>query len=128
MEPAMGNLKTVQNQIAMSKQRLFSYGTLQQRNVQVSTFGRELHGQADRVIGYILAVIEIQDPEVRRVSGKNWHPILKFTGSFRHQVPGTVFELDDSELIRADAYEVDSYQRVEAPMANGGRAWVYVSK
>lgn len=112
----------------MGKHRLFSYGTLQQSDVQISTFGRKLSGEADRIIGYILAMIEIRDNEVRRVSGKDVHPILKFTGSFRHQVPGTVFELEESDLAKADAYEVDSYQRVEAPLVNGGRAWVYVSK
>jgi hypothetical protein len=112
----------------MGMHRLFSYGTLQQREVQINTFGRELRGEADRIIGYILAMIEIRDAEVKRVSGKNLHPILKFTGSFRHQVPGTVYELEETDLARADTYEVDSYQRVEAPLANGGKAWVYVSK
>ena len=35
-------------------QLLFSYGTLRQREVQLATFGRELDGYVDAVIGYEL--------------------------------------------------------------------------
>ena len=31
---------------------LFSYGTLQDKAVQLANFGRELNGQADRMPGY----------------------------------------------------------------------------
>ena len=31
---------------------LFSYGTLQDKAVQLSNFGRELVGNADRMLGY----------------------------------------------------------------------------
>jgi Ni/Co efflux regulator RcnB len=30
--------------------------------------------------------------------------------------------------VRADEYEVDDYQRVEAPLASGGSAWVYAGR
>lgn len=35
-------------------EKLFSYGTLQQETVQLSTFGRKLQGTADVLIGYHL--------------------------------------------------------------------------
>lgn len=112
----------------MTMHQLFSYGTLQQREVQLETFGRYLIGRPDSVIGYIATVVEIDDPEVIRISGRSRHPMLRYTGSYRHQVPGTVFEISTEELSLADAYEVACYQRVEGNLASGGKAWVYVER
>jgi hypothetical protein len=41
-------------------------------------------------------------------------------------VPGALFEISDAELAHADAYEVGAYVRVEARLASGLEAWVYV--
>ena len=65
----------------MSDQRtvlLFSYGTLQLDEVQLSSFGRLLEGQADAMVGYRQSQIEITDPEVIKTSGKRFHPIDEF--------------------------------------------------
>jgi gamma-glutamylcyclotransferase (GGCT)/AIG2-like uncharacterized protein YtfP len=43
-------------------------------------------------------------------------------------VPGTVFEVTEEELSQADAYEADDYERVQAPLESGGRAWVYIER
>ena len=37
-----------------------------------------------------------------------------------------MFEITEAELESADAYEVDAYKRVLAPLASGRSAWVYV--
>lgn len=58
---------------------LFSYGTLQQKEVQIANFGRELLGKKDILQGYIVGEIEITDERVLRESGKAIHPILRFT-------------------------------------------------
>src|SRR5665213_3961650 len=55
---------------------LFSYGTLQQEGVQMSSFGRLLQGADDALPGYRQSTIEIADPEVVRKSGKRFHPIV----------------------------------------------------
>lgn len=39
---------------------LFSYGTLQQENVQMAVFGRLLHGQKDELVGFEQALIRIE--------------------------------------------------------------------
>jgi hypothetical protein len=39
-----------------------------------------------------------------------------------------VFELSVDELARADAYEVEDYMRIEALLASGRRAFVYVDR
>ncbi len=105
---------------------LFSYGTLRQENVQLTTFGRLLVGNEDALVGFEQSMVKIDDEEVVATSGKTHHPIVKSTGNAEDRVPGTVFEVSDSELEHADAYEVAAYQRVSAKLASGKQAWVYV--
>ena len=107
-------------------QLLFSYGTLQQRDVQLATFGRALSGLADELVGFRQSLVRITDPEVIRTSGKDRHPIVRQTGVEADRVAGTVFEITEEELANADRYEVSDYQRVSAPLASGRTAWVYV--
>ena len=105
---------------------LFSYGTLQQEEVQFSTFGRRLTGAPDSLVGFLIAEVRIEDPEMVATSGKEFHPIARRTGAFNHRVPGTVFEVTEDELQHSDAYEVDAYKRIETVLASGKSAWVYV--
>lgn len=105
---------------------LFSYGTLQQRDVQLATFGRELSGTADQLVGFELSMVKIEDPEVVKTSGKTHHPIIRQTGGPEHRVDGTALEVSQEELAHADRYEVSDYKRVSAPLATGRTAWVYV--
>jgi gamma-glutamylcyclotransferase (GGCT)/AIG2-like uncharacterized protein YtfP len=105
---------------------LFSYGTLRDPAVQQANFGRELAGREDRIIGFRLDVLEVTDPRVISVSGQAHHPILVATGDPTDSIAGSVLELTDDELLRADAYEVVDYRRVEASLASGDNAWVYV--
>lgn len=106
--------------------RIFSYGTLQQSNVQLATFGRLLSGVPDSIIGFQQSQVAIDDPDVVRTSGKTHHPIVRYTGEQEHRVAGTVFEITDEELLLADKYEVAAYRRVLAPVSSGGTAWAYV--
>ncbi len=105
---------------------LFSYGTLQQDDVQRSTFGRLLSGQADVLPGYSQDMVAIDDPDVVATSGKTHHPIVKHSGVAGDRVAGTVFEISDAELAQADRYEVAAYRRVAVTLASGLAAWVYV--
>jgi gamma-glutamylcyclotransferase (GGCT)/AIG2-like uncharacterized protein YtfP len=105
---------------------LFSYGTLQQDNVQLATFGRLLHGQKDELVCFEQSLVEIEDAQVVATSGKTHHPIVKWSGRRESRVSGTVFEITDAELADADRYEVAAYKRVAALLASGREAWVYV--
>src|SRR6478672_8261729 len=60
---------------------LFSYGTLQQRDVQLATYGRALEGSPDTLVGYRLASLIISDPRVVEISGKPIHTIARETGA-----------------------------------------------
>lgn len=109
-------------------EKLFSYGTLQLLSVQKETFGRALAGQKDSLIGYELAEIKIKDEDVIKTSGKDIHPILKYSGHEADRVEGTIFDITPSELSQADTYEVEEYIRVKAKFESGTEAWVYVCK
>ena len=107
-------------------EKLFSYGTLQQEGVQLSTFGRKLAGTQDALVGYKLSMLKITDPHVLTTSGKEFHPIVTFTGHEEDSVEGTVFEVTQEEILRADSYEVGDYKRVFASLRSENSAWVYV--
>ena len=105
---------------------LFSYGTLQQPEVQLATYGRTLSGTVDALRGYLLVPLEISDPHVVAISGKAVHTIACATGSPDDHIRGMLFEISKAELHAADAYEVAVYARVEVVLESGRTAWVYV--
>jgi gamma-glutamylcyclotransferase (GGCT)/AIG2-like uncharacterized protein YtfP len=105
---------------------LFSYGTLQQDNVQLATFGRLLRGHPDALVGFEQSAIRIEDPQTVALSGKSDHLIVRFNGRSESRVAGTVFEITDEELASADRYEVADYKRIATTLASGRQAWVYV--
>jgi hypothetical protein len=109
-------------------ERLFSYGTLQLPEVQQATFGRLLLGAPDALVGFAQEMVEITDPDVLAKSGQRFHPIVKQTSNPTDRVPGVVFEITAAELAASDAYEVGDYARVEAQLASGLNAWVYVQR
>jgi gamma-glutamylcyclotransferase (GGCT)/AIG2-like uncharacterized protein YtfP len=105
---------------------LFSYGTLQQPEVQLATFGRELTGHRDAIVGFDLDYVTITDPHVVATSGSDRHPILRPTERVDAHVDGMVFAITQAELAAADEYEVDDYRRIAVPLRCGSTAWVYV--
>jgi gamma-glutamylcyclotransferase (GGCT)/AIG2-like uncharacterized protein YtfP len=107
--------------------RLFSYGTLQQREVQLANYGRELEGEADVLRRYRLGEVEIDDPDVVSVSGKAVHTIAVPSSNPSDRIAGTVYLLTPEELEASDAYETDAYTRVEVTLDSGCRAFVYVA-
>ena len=105
---------------------LFSYGTLQDEEVQLSLFGRTLVGRKDYLLGYEHALDRVDGPDFARTSGATHHAILRPADSDAARVEGTALEVTDAELERADKYEPVEYKRVVASLASGGQAWVYV--
>jgi hypothetical protein len=69
---------------------LFSYGTLQRGDVQLSTFGRLLQGRRDELPGF----------ELDASGGVHANVVRTDSGDSR--VSGTVFEVTDAKLAAAD--------------------------
>jgi hypothetical protein len=105
---------------------LFSYGTLQQREVQLATYGRELAGTPDILAGYRLEDVLIDDPAVVGLSGKAVHTIARQSRDPEDLIPGMLFELTDPELVATDDYETSAYNRIEVTLESGRKAFVYV--
>jgi len=114
--------------VSARSERLFSYGTLQLESVQRAQFGRVLDGVADALVGFRQDMVEITDPDVVAMSGQRFHPIVSRTGDAADRVAGMIFQITPEELAAADAYEVSDYERVEAPLASGLSAWIYVKR
>jgi len=99
---------------------LFSYGTLQDRNVQIANFGRELTGREDALPGYARRLVSI---------GQSYYANAEASSNLEDSVPGTVFEITEQELDAADKYEEDTeYGRISVTLSSGAQAWVYVKK
>lgn len=94
---------------------LFSYGSLQRPDIQLSTFGRLLDGHPDALVGY-------------EAGQSGPHANAVFNGRSASRVPGTAFDVTDAELGAADRYELaDNYARVAVVLASGTHAWVYTA-
>ena len=105
---------------------LFSYGTLQLRELQRTLFGRELIGQPDALAGYAVSPLLITDPDVIAKSGTAHHTIVRATGNPRDEVAGTVYQITQADLDAADAYEVADTRRVSLRLKSGIDAFVYL--
>jgi gamma-glutamylcyclotransferase (GGCT)/AIG2-like uncharacterized protein YtfP len=106
---------------------LFSYGTLQSRNVQIALFGRELRGREDALPGYTRRILNIMAPEVAALTRESHLVTVEPSTNGEEVVYGTVFIITDEELSAADRYEASAgYRRVCVTLRSGDRAWVYV--
>lgn len=107
--------------------KLFSYGSLQQEDVQLATFGRRLSGHADALVGWEPSLVKIDDPAIAARVGRSHHANVTFSGNQERRVPGMAFEVTDGELGSVDDYEdAFAYVRVAVLLASGLQAWAYV--
>jgi RimJ/RimL family protein N-acetyltransferase len=107
--------------------RIFSYGTLQEEKVQLSTFGRLLNGQKDELPAFQRSLVKIEHPAAVAEFGKTHYDNVKWTGQNKDRVSGALFDITDAEISAADEYERDAdYSRMPVTLASGARAWVYL--
>ncbi len=97
-------------------QNLFSYGSLQQEEVQKTILGRTLKGKSALLKGYRISE--------KKIYGK--YPLIERSPQPTDSVEGTVFKVSNFELYEIDHYESEAYQRVRVKLGSGINAWVYV--
>ena len=106
---------------------LFSYGTLQKKNVQIANFGRELTGREDVLPGYVRRMVAIADPKVAALIGESHYANAEPSSNPQDAVCGAVFQITEQELAAADKYEeAAEYRRISVKLRSGDQAWVYV--
>jgi gamma-glutamylcyclotransferase (GGCT)/AIG2-like uncharacterized protein YtfP len=99
---------------------LFSYGSLQEEGVQLTTFGRRLLGHRDELPRFVRVSLELENPDVVVAN-------VVFDDDEASRVPGTVYEISDDELASVDAFEAPfAYHRIAVTLTSGQEAWVYV--
>jgi gamma-glutamylcyclotransferase (GGCT)/AIG2-like uncharacterized protein YtfP len=107
---------------------LFAYGTLQDPAVQTAVFGHALGaGAPDRLSGFRLSHIPVDDLQVTAETGLTHYPILIPTTDDAPPVPGRLYPRTPADLTAADAYEGEAYRRVWVRTEAGAEAWVYVA-
>lgn len=97
---------------------LFSYGTLQDPEVQEQLFGRKLKAEPDELLGYELSSQKAYGQYPQIAKAQNAHA----------KVVGLALELSDKDLEHADHYEGPEYTRISIRLKSGKQAWAYVAK
>jgi gamma-glutamylcyclotransferase (GGCT)/AIG2-like uncharacterized protein YtfP len=100
---------------------LFAYGTLKDKDIQETIFGRLLKGTPDALQGYQLDSIQIEEE-----FGVASYPIIVPNSQSESPIEGVVYEITDHEIQLADTYEGISYKRTQVQLQSGKLAWVYI--
>ena len=111
----------------MPTELLFSYGTLQKREIQITHFGRELTGRADTLPGYRRRMLTVTEPSVIELTGETQTPTAEPSSGAGDSIAGVVFEITPDELAAVDKYEhAARYRRLRVTLSSGAEAWLYV--
>lgn len=110
----------------ITKNYLFSYGTLQLERVQRETYGRKLKGFKDNLKNFKIEQLEIFDESLLQKSGQQFHPIATPSQNKNDSIQGVIYEITEQELLETDKYEVSDYKRVLETFKYSKKAWVYI--
>ena len=104
-------------------EKLFSYGTLRDGDVQRAVFGRTVDASPDLLAGYRLASVRISNWEAAAISGGDVQ--LTLVAGEGEPIEGSVLNVTEEELRRADSYEPKEFKRMQVRLCSGIEAWVY---
>ncbi|AOZ98288.1 MAG TPA: gamma-glutamylcyclotransferase family protein [Flavobacterium sp.] len=102
-------------------EKLFAYGTLKNKEIQENIFGRTLKGTPDRLIGFVINYIEIEEE-----FGLEKYPIIVATNNPDDIVTGVVYDISEKDVYLADTYEGLHYKRIEVTLESLQTAWAYI--
>jgi hypothetical protein len=106
---------------------IFSYGTLRQPEVQRAVFGRLLDGDPDSLTGFRIDHVAITDPAAIGASGSEVHLTLRRDPAVTAPIIGSALAIEAADLPAVDAYEGDTYARIEVVLGSGRTAFVYAA-
>lgn len=104
--------------IASATEYLFTYGTLQDKEVQQMVFSRILSGNKDH----------LKEHTISKELVGGLYPTVRSSPQSVKGVPGIVYIISMEELQRVDDYEGDAYFRKKVTLVSGTEAWVYLGK
>ncbi len=100
--------------IRLTMEKLFVYGSLQSAFIQYKVLGRVCEGQIDILDNYLRSDISLD--------GSVYPIAVPLEGEY---IEGTILELTDEELQRADIYETEAYRRIKVTLRSGAEVWMY---
>jgi gamma-glutamylcyclotransferase (GGCT)/AIG2-like uncharacterized protein YtfP len=95
-------------------ERLFTYGTLRDSEVQREVLGKESAGVPDSLSNYRLSSLDI---------GGEQYPIAEPGDGGK--IEGVAYEVQLEELKKIDEYEGQEYRRIKVTLDSGLEAWIY---
>lgn len=102
-------------------EQIFSYGTLQSKEIQMQVFNRRLTGTPDQLLGYT-----IKDLKIEEEFGLEDYFVAIPSDNPSDSIKGIVYTVSSLELDKADQFESNAYQRVQVTLKSGTVAWIYV--
>lgn len=101
-------------------ENLFAYGTLKDREIQETIFGRVLTGVPDKLVGYTIKEINIEEE-----FGLTPYPIITETNNPDDIISGIRYSISEHELELADNYEGKYYKRIQVQLNSNETVWTY---
>jgi len=101
-------------------EKLFSYGTLRSKQIQMQIFKKVLVGTPDQLLGYKLKSLQIEEE-----FGMADYVVAIPSENTEENIHGVVFNVSNADLEKVDLFESNSYRRVQVKLKSGTIAWVY---
>lgn len=102
-------------------EQLFSYGTLQSKEIQMQVFNKFLSGTADQLQGF-----KLKDLKIEEEFGMTDYFVATPSENPTDEIKGIVFSISSNDLAKADQFESNAYKRVEITLKSGKTAWIYI--
>ena len=101
--------------------KLFSYGTLRSKQIQMQLFNKVLNGTKDQLLGHKLKSLQIEEE-----FGMADYVVAVPTEDASDPIHGVAFNISASDLAKVDIFESNAYKRVQVTLKSGTAAWVYI--
>ena len=102
-------------------EQIFSYGTLQSKEIQMQVFNKLLTGTPDQLLGY-----KLKDLKIEEEFGMTDYFVAIPSENSSDNINGIVFDISELDLAKADLFESNAYKRVEITLKSGKTAWIYI--
>ena len=102
-------------------EKLFSYGTLRSKQIQMELFNKVLTGTKDQLLNHKLKSLQIEEE-----FGMADYVVAVPTEDTTDPIHGIVYNISPSDLAKIDIFESNAYKRVEVTLKSGIVAWIYI--
>ncbi|WP_163399346.1 gamma-glutamylcyclotransferase family protein [Flavobacterium fluviatile] len=102
-------------------EQIFSYGTLQSKEIQMQVFNKLLTGTPDQLTGY-----KLKDLQIEEEFGIEDYFVATPSDNPSDEVDGIVYSISSADLAKADQFESNAYKRVQITLKSGTVAWIYI--